>query len=98
MSRGKHVAPQTRRSSDDAAQACFRLVGRGSLLVALAGLAARRGGRVASAIARSAGMTQVLAALDTPPELAGACAASISVRHVGVCAGVCAGCTSALVL
>jgi hypothetical protein len=43
-------------------------------------------------------MTQVLAALDTPPELAGACAASISVRHVGVCAGVCAGCTSALVL
>ena len=87
-------APRTRRSSDDAAQAWRRLVGRGSLLVALAGLAAAaawlspgaqprameqtspqlgsgsRRHRLASAIARSAGMTQALAALGRTEALA----------------------------
>ena len=89
-------APRTRRSSDDAAQAWRRLVGRGSLLVALAGLAVAaawlspgaqqraaleqktslqlgsgsRRHSLASAIARSAGMTQALAALGRTEALA----------------------------
>jgi hypothetical protein len=89
-------APRTRRSSDDAAQTWRRFVGRGSLLVALAGLAAAaawlspgaqqreemeqktsvemgsgsRRHRLASAIARSAGMTQALAALGRTEALA----------------------------
>ena len=90
------AADRTRRSSDDAAQAWRRLVGRGSLLVVLAGLAAvaawlspgaqpraaleqktslqlgsgSRRHRLASAIARSAGMKQALMALGRTEALA----------------------------